>query len=432
MYLTNIRNNSPAHKTGLLIGDQIFSINSELIENPLDENIFSKIKDEVVEIKVLRQGVVDTLVFAIQKDTLYLSSIPYSSILKNNIGYIRIEQFTNSSFKEFENEFFSLQKIKKLSGLIIDLRGNSGGIMQEALKICNMFVPKGSLILSVQGPTQNDNFFAKVHPIDTILPLVILIDEQSASASEIIAGCFQDLDRAVIIGTPSFGKGLVQEIFQMSKNTFLKLTTAKYYTPSGRCINKNFSEYTKNNNKFNKLNFGIINPQPQIFHTTSGRDVISDSGIIPDHILDADTITNQLVLDIINTNLTFNFANYWTNTRSNSGSNPITIDDSIYQDYIDFILSPTNIKYLPTINTIDSVLVRSNSENTKKILETTINNIAVEYRDNLLEDGCKNDLTRYLDLMINYRILSEKDFIEYTLITDKVSNFAINFLTQKP
>jgi len=195
-------------------------------------------------------------------------AISYATLLPGDIGYIALSQFSRNCAESFRQELIRLKAQAPLKGLIIDLRGNPGGLLQEALEILNLFLPKGELLLETRGrmPEANQKYYAQMHPFEPNLPLVVLIDEQSASASEIVAGTLQDLDRAVIMGHRSFGKGLVQIVRPLVENTQMKITVSRYYTPSGRCI---------------QLGREI----QQTFKTRSGRPVREANGILPDLVL---------------------------------------------------------------------------------------------------------------------------------------------------
>ncbi len=195
-------------------------------------------------------------------------AIAYATLLPGDIGYIALSQFSRNCAESFRQELIRLKAQAPLKGLIIDLRGNPGGLLQEALEILNLFLPRGELLLETRGrmPESNQKYYAQMHPFEPTLPLVVLINEQSASASEIVAGTLQDLDRAVVMGHRSFGKGLVQIVRPLAENTQMKITVSRYYTPSGRCIQ-------------------LGRESSQIFKTRSGRPVREANGILPDLVL---------------------------------------------------------------------------------------------------------------------------------------------------
>jgi carboxyl-terminal processing protease len=234
------------------------------------------------------------------------------SLTHRHLGYIKIDQFTTQTYDEFIDNYYDLIKYSgKLDGLVIDLRGNGGGIMQQALNIINLFVPKGTLLLKTKGRRIDNEYYAMRQPLDTVLPLLVLIDSASASASEIVAGVFQDLDRATIAGQNSYGKGLVQEIFSIGDERRLKLTTAKYYIPSGRCIQK---EHRRNYDDDVVVDaHSNITDTHKLFYTKSGRPVTEQNGIVPDYIIKPDTLKTPLAKELMREFVPFSFANYYAN-----------------------------------------------------------------------------------------------------------------------
>ena len=185
-----------------------------------------------------RRNPADTLEKIIDRENIRIENVPYSGIVTDGIAYIKLTGFTQNAAKEFRQSFQKLRENNNLKGLIIDIRGNGGGLLNEAVDIANLFVEKGQEIVSTKGqkPDKNQAHLTNAAPVDQTIPIIILVDSQSASASEILAGSLQDLDRAVILGQRTFGKGLVQNVVPLSYNAQMKITVAKYYIPSGRCI----------------------------------------------------------------------------------------------------------------------------------------------------------------------------------------------------
>ncbi|NOZ36098.1 MAG: S41 family peptidase, partial [Chlorobi bacterium] len=232
---------SPADSSGLKIGDEIVSVNGIQITKSNINNLRKTLKGEPgseLTLKIKRFGENDLLDKKIIRQKIVSDIIPFADITAENFAYIKLSSFRANAADEFKKKLTELNKKQKLSGIIIDLRGNPGGLLNEAVGIVNLFVPKGSEIVSTKGRVKswNHDYKALKDPIFPTIPVVVLINNQSASASEIVSGALQDLDRAVIIGQRSFGKGLVQITRKTEYNTRIKITTAKYYIPSGRCI----------------------------------------------------------------------------------------------------------------------------------------------------------------------------------------------------
>lgn len=295
--------NGPSEKAGILAGDKIIYVNDSLIAGRgiSDESIMSMLKGPrgtKVKVRIQRKNQDSLLSFNITRDKIPLVSLDVAYMINPNTGFIRITNFALSTYDEFMKALSEL-KGKGMTQLIIDLRGNTGGIMEAAIEIAEQFLRKGQLIVYTKGRNQPRNEFrARGNGAFESGKLVILIDETSASASEILAGALQDNDRGTIIGRRSFGKGLVQEPVSFSDGSGMRLTVARYYTPSGRSIqkpyNNGFEEYYEDlNNRFNRHEFessdSIHFPDSLRFTTNSGRIVYGGGGIMPDKFVPYDT-----------------------------------------------------------------------------------------------------------------------------------------------
>jgi carboxyl-terminal processing protease len=275
--------------------------------------------------KVLREGVADTLIKEITRDEVIISIIPNQTIFRDNIGYIKLEQFSSGAAQEFKTAFLNLYRRTKLKGMIIDLRENPGGLISSAVEISEFFLPKEIDIVRTKGRNKNEfTYKTLMNPIDTNIPLIIIINENSASASEILAGAFQDLDRALIVGTRSFGKGLVQSVDEVPYGGSIKVTTAKYYIPSGRCIQK--LDY-----KIAKDKKGLSLHHDSVFYTRNQRPVYESSGIQPDVLVDHDTLNNYC--RILEDKLAFfRFANKYTGPLDTL-SIDFSVDDKLLTEF---------------------------------------------------------------------------------------------------
>ena len=428
--LTRVRDNSPAERVGFKIGDIIVSVDSVVLDSANVDNFFIGIDKEEVNFKVVRIGLKDTLNITATKDTLYINAVTYSDIFDsgNNIGYIKLEQFTVNSYSEFLKAFYDLQRKKMLDGLIIDLRGNSGGVMNEALKICNMFVPFGALLLTTKGKNHSREYNAMLSPVDTSLPIVVLIDDESASASEIVAGCLQDLDRATIIGSTSFGKGLVQEVFPLSVSKFLKLTTAKYYTPSGRCIQRiNYlHNSTADNNSINSVEGdNLENDSTRIFYTKNGKEVYELNGIRPDIVVEKDTIRSRLTRMLIDASITHNFISYYVNVMPNNDISE-TLINNLYDSFVVYATNYENAKYIKTISDLNMIKKTDSNARIVAIINTAIDSVLLEYKNILLEDEqTVYAVKKFLEYDYVMRTLNYGNVIKYSLREDKILKAAL-------
>jgi carboxyl-terminal processing protease len=290
--ITELFEESPAYKSGLKLGDQITMIGGKTVIGKTKEEVNSIMQgaaDSKLEVIVKRPGETKLLDFSITRGEVDVPNVPYSGMVSDKIGYINLTVFSDQAGAHVGA---ALQALKKdhpdMSGLILDLRDNGGGLLREAVNICNIFIPKNELVVTTKGKVKEwDRAFKTMQsPIDEKIPVTILVDKGTASASEIVSGVLQDLDRGVIIGQLTYGKGLVQNTRDIGYNSQVKLTTAKYYIPSGRCIQA--IDYDNGEPKH------IPDSLRAEFKTRAGRKVLDGGGIKPDLTLDADKMPEIL------------------------------------------------------------------------------------------------------------------------------------------
>jgi len=273
----------PAQKADLRAGDVIVEIDGRSTEGKRYDEISKILKGQpktTVHIKVQRPGQEGVIAKDILREEIKINNVPYSGKIGDGLGYIRLTGFTDNAGREVEDALLKLTADNALKGLILDLRGNPGGLLNEAVNIVNIFVEKGTDVVSTKGKVQewDKQYKALNNPVDTKLPVIVLVNRGSASAAEIVSGSLQDLDRAVIIGERTFGKGLVQTTRPLSYNAQLKVTTAKYYVPSGRCIQALDYSHRNEDGSVGRVPDSLISE----FKTKSGRIVYDGGGIIPD------------------------------------------------------------------------------------------------------------------------------------------------------
>lgn len=296
---------NPAQIAGLKAGDKILSIDGRSMKDkPTDEvsQALKGTKGTAIEVEYDRPFVGIGKV-QVKRDEIKLPDIPYSGMVSENIGYINLSSFTQTASKSVRDAY-TLLKGEGMTKLILDLRGNGGGLLIESVDIVNIFVPKNQPIVSTKSRMIEENrvYSTRNEPINLDIPVVVLIDENSASASEIVAGSLQDLDRAVVVGRTSFGKGLVQRTIDLKYGSKMKLTIAKYYTPSGRCVQK-LDYYSKNEGKVEEVPDSLIT----IFKTKNGRDVIDGRGIEPDVKVEGEDLGRLTATMMIN-NVIFDYS----------------------------------------------------------------------------------------------------------------------------
>lgn len=288
---------SPAAEMGLKVGDILLQIDEKQLKGMNTSEVSDLLRGEpgtTFLLKVQRPGEKKVRNFRITRQSIKRAAIPYHG-LKGDVGYICLTEFTEGCAKDLRKAVISLKE-KGAKSIVIDLRNNGGGLLNEAVDIVNLFVPKGLKIVETRGKTvmAQTTYITRNDPLDLDIPLVILVNDDTASASEIVAGALQDLDRAVVIGSKTFGKGLVQSPRELPYNGNLKLTTAKYYIPSGRCIQKVNYKQKREDAEVYRQTGKIVNRQDsalqQVFHTAGGREVTEGSGIKPDIEVKRDTL----------------------------------------------------------------------------------------------------------------------------------------------
>lgn len=327
---------SPAAKAGLMAGDVIVKVNGKSVEGLKYENISEMLMGQpgsIVEIVVKREGENQPLTMKVTREEIKIPDVPYYSMDEDGTtGYIKLTGFTQTASTEVRTAFLELKK-HGMKQCILDLRGNGGGLLREAVSIVNFFVPKGTEIVSTKGKLAewNKRYDAINEPLDTEIPLVVFVDEMSASASEIVSGSLQDLDRAVVIGSESFGKGLVQQTKDLAYNSKMKVTVAKYYTPSGRCIQRlDYSHRDDETGQVTAVNDSLIKP----FKTRAGRTVFDGRGINPDVPVDPEEAGN-VVIGLMNNWVVFNYATKYKREHSKIDSaDKFQLTDSEYNDFV--------------------------------------------------------------------------------------------------
>ncbi|MDB2492907.1 S41 family peptidase [Flavobacteriaceae bacterium] len=302
----------PADKVGLKAGDEIIKIEG-LDVSDLEEGATQFLngkKNTTVKLVYRRDG--KTTEVSVARADVKPKAVPVYKLLPNGIGYIALDRFTKTASKEVENAL-KLMLIDEAKGVILDLRNNPGGLLQEAVKIVNLFVPKGQLVVSTKSKVEayNQTFETQKQPLSLDIPLVVLINQNSASASEIVAGALQDLDRAVVVGKRSYGKGLVQRPIPLPYGSQLKVTISRYYTPSGRCI----QALDYRNRKKNGAAIRYEENQYTAFKTKNGRTVYDGGGINPDVIIGNEE-TNKFIETLLKSSLLFDFSNQYYQNNS--------------------------------------------------------------------------------------------------------------------
>ena len=328
----------PADKAGLKAGDKILEIDGKSVKGKTTEEVSSVLKGQPgVEVKLLieRPGVKENILKEFTREEVKVKSIPYMGMIDDGIAYVRLRSFTRNCANEVKQAIENLKNENKVEGLVLDLRGNPGGLLNESVDLCNLFIDKGQEVVSTKGKIKEWDKSYKTHraPLDTELPLVVLINQSSASASEIVSGTMQDLDRGVIIGKKSFGKGLVQQTRKLSYNSQLKVTVAKYYTPSGRCIQA--LDYANRNDDGSVGK--VADSLKTAFYTKNGRVVYDGGGVDPDIKVNQEMYA-EIVGSLLSKNLIFDFATQFViNNDSIDIPGEFKVSDDLYDDFVKFL-----------------------------------------------------------------------------------------------
>lgn len=339
-YIAEPYEGNPAQKAGLMAGDRILEIDGKnMSEKPSDEvsSALKGPKGSTIKVKVLRNEK-EEISIPITRDEIKLPDVPYAGMLNETVGYIKLNSFTQTAGSDVKKALLDLKQ-NNAKQIVLDLRGNGGGLLIEAVKIVNLFVKKGQLVVNTKGRIQEENRVYKTQdePVDLTIPVVVLIDEGSASASEIVAGSLQDLDRAVIVGNTSYGKGLVQRTYDLKYGSKLKVTIAKYYTPSGRCVQK-LEYYEKAEDERPKQ---IPDSLIKIFKTANGREVIDGRGIEPD-IKVEERDFSRLTAMLVGNNLVFNYAtDYFFKHKTIAEAGKFSLSDEDYALFKQMALKDT-------------------------------------------------------------------------------------------
>lgn len=330
-----------AVKSGLMAGDIVLKVDGKSIEGKKHDEITDQLTGQPgseLELTIQRPGESAPRVVKIKREEIKIKDVPYFTMLSDSgTGYIQLTGFTQTASSEVKTAFQALKK-RNMQRLILDLRGNGGGLLREAISIVNFFVPKGTEIVRTKGKIEEWNkiYTATIEPIDTQIPIVVLVDGGSASASEIVSGSLQDLDRAVVVGSESYGKGLVQQTKDLAYNTKLKLTVAKYYTPSGRCIQRlDYSHRDASTGEVTAKADSLL----KNFKTVGGRPVRDGRGISPD-VEVKDEEAAHVLRSLVENWLIFHWATEYRNSHTSIDSADVFhLNDADYSAFMDFARS---------------------------------------------------------------------------------------------
>lgn len=427
--ILQVYENSPALKAGLKAGDRVLEVDGQNAKNRSTDdlnNIMQGVPGTQIQFKIERPGEKKPFSLTLTREEVDIPNVPYSGMVSDEIGYISLTTFTQNASANIVQAFHDLKSRNPgMKGIILDLRDNGGGLLNEAVNICNIFIPKGEVVVSTKGKTTDQNRVFKTtgNPVDTEIPLVILVNGRSASASEIVSGTIQDLDRGVVMGQLTFGKGLVQNTKDIGYNSRLKLTTSKYYIPSGRCIQAvRYKDGAPAH---------IPDNERARFKTRNGRVVLDGGGVMPDVMLDSIT-HNALVRNLLEKDVIFEYANKYCFERD-SIAPPDQYHFDAWEGFVKF-LSDTKFQYdLDSEKALKTLLESATREKTISILQPQIQQMEQGLsirKENMLNEN-KTEIGRMLELEIIGRYYFDKGRKKIALRNDAEINAAVALLGDK-
>ena len=429
VYISEPYEDSPAAKAGLKPGDRIIMIDGDSVKGWASDEVSKRLKGQAstqLTLTIARKYDPDSIkTFTITREKIKVDPVSYYGLTHGNIGYIALETYNEHSAANVKNALLELKKNPAVKNIVLDLRGNGGGLLESAIQLVGLFVPKGTQVLQTRGKTKQQERTYKTtdEPVDTSIPLAVLIDGGTASAAEITAGALQDLDRAVVLGTRSFGKGLVQATRQLPYDALFKVTVSKYYIPSGRLIQE--IDYSKRNGDGTPIH--SADSTGQKYYTANGREVTSGVGITPDIKIEP-TQASRLAYNVVRDGWAFDYAvKYASEHPAIPAPNEFTITDEIFNDFKAFI-DPNKFEY-------DKVCETSFASLKKTAEAEGYLNDETRAEFDRLEKLLKHDLDKDLDIhrsdlekILAKEIIKgyyyQKGQMIYALKLDKVTNRA--------
>ena len=423
--------NSPASKAGLRAGDRILSVDGISLSGKSTDDVGKLLKGEPgtsIKLMVLSPNSTTPVEKTVVRESIRVSNVPYYGMISDDIGYIRLTEFTQEAGKNVRNALVELKKNPNLKGVILDLRSNPGGLLNEAIDVVNVFEPKNQLVVNTRGRSKEWNHvdLTTNDPVDTNIHVAVLVNSGSASASEIVTGTIQDLDRGIVIGTRSYGKGLVQQTTPLSYDAQLKYTIAKYYIPSGRCIQA--LDYTHRNPD------GSVSKVPDslksAFRTKHGRVVYDGGGIEPDIVMDPHKYST-VAINLQTHFLTFDYATlYVLKHPTIAPAEKFSLTDDEYQDFVNYVKTQ-NFQYTTKTDQLLKQLKESTEkENYADDIKDAYSKITVDIAEAKKNDMIKNktEIKELLEEEIASRYYYDKGRIQLGLQNDKEAQKGIALL----
>ena len=424
----------PAHKAGLKAGDIILQVDGKDVKGKSTSDLSKILKGNPgtsLTVKVRRPGAEESFDVTFKREKVQIKSVPYHGMLDENTGYIKMSSFTRNVSKEVKDAFLELKKNKGFKSLVFDLRGNPGGLLHEAINTVGLFTKKGIKVVETRGKIDEWTKIYKTlnSPLDKDIPMVILVDGGSASASEIVSGSLQDFDRAVVIGRNTYGKGLVQTTRKLKYNTSIKVTTAKYYIPSGRCIQAIDYSHKDKDGHASKIPDSLLTE----FKTNNGRVVLDGAGIKPD--VDIEKEKYGAVATALATNHhIFNYATeYVLKHDSIVSANKFKITDEEFQTFVDYVNENDYEYETRTDKAIEGLKKRAEKDEMLEVMEDELKVIEEKLSKKKKDEiyNHKDQLKKLLEVEIATRYYLQAGKIQNSLSGDKDINEALEILSNK-
>ncbi|HEV8512443.1 MAG TPA: S41 family peptidase [Cyclobacteriaceae bacterium] len=412
--ITNPYVGFPAYRAGIRVGDELISVDGKNVQGkPTNESsaLLKGVPKTEVEVEVKRFGEANTLKFKLVREKIKISNVTYQGLIDKDLGYIKLDEFTPGAGREVADAVTKL-KAQGAKKLILDLRDNPGGSLYEAVNIVNIFVSKGKEVVSTKGKATESNktYSTLNNPVDLEIPLAILTSEGSASASEIVAGSLQDYDRALLVGQRTFGKGLVQTTRQLAYDAQLKITTAKYYIPSGRCIQALDYAHRHSDGSVTKFADSL----KREFKTKAGRKVYDGAGLDPDLSVKTENIST-LTVELASSGLLFDYASKYCGEHKDAPKSmkSFKLTDAEYEQFVSWVKTQRFVYSSELENKIESVMASAKSEKYFEQLQSSLNDLKAK-----IVQAHNNDFMHYKPELV--KVLEQEIAFHYQMVQGQI------------
>lgn len=422
----------PADLAGILLGDVVKRVDGRDISGLEQKQIGELLQGATgteVEIQVERPGTRELLSFSLQRQKVKVPDVPYQGMLSEKTGYLALGSFTKTASANVRKALINLTDSLGAENVVIDLRGNGGGLLREAISMVNLFVGKGQEVVSTKGktPDWNKSYKTRAMALRPDLPIAVLVDGKSASASEIVAGTLQDLDRAVVVGEESFGKGLVQQTKKLAYGTRMKVTVAKYYTPSGRCVQRLDYSHRDNEGEVHAMADSTL----KTFYTTSGREVLEGRGVLPDIEVPSPEM-NYVLLGLLENGVLFDFAvQQRASLQAPEDEADFVLDEAVWADFVQYVSGLDEVPYASqTLKAFESLEATAKEELLDRLNATTLTTLKTGLQADVQVDLSthETEIRRALAQELVVHLYNTSGEYKHGLVHDAVALRAVELL----